>query len=87
MVADEGSDAEKDLKSVLDRANLLSAIKLCLDEATKKIELHYTKNGDKLAWSRVVAALVQAGASVLKDADLDELRIRVEALEGAKKNE
>jgi len=40
----ESANAGKDLKLPLSRENLLAAVKLCLDEATKKIQLHYTAN-------------------------------------------
>ena len=75
----------KDLKSTLKRSEVLTAIQRILDEALQRLDNRYTKNSEKIQWSRIVAQAASASAALLRDEDLDQLTERVKRLEEAKK--
>jgi hypothetical protein len=75
---------EKDLKMILKRAELLAAARRVLDLSLDKIDNRYTKGSEKVAWARVVIQAITAADDVLNDADLEELKARIERLEGEK---
>lgn len=72
---------EKDLRYPLKRAEVLEAIKRVLDLSFSKLENRYTKNPEKIKWSRIVVQASAAAGSLLRDTDLDDLKARVERLE------
>lgn len=77
---------KKDLDMPLKRVELLTAIQRVLDLALEKIDNRYTKNKERIKWSRIIVQAVSSGNRVLRDQDLEELANRVKILEetGAK---
>jgi hypothetical protein len=71
----------KDLDIPLSRRELLAAAKRVLDEALQRLDNRYTKNPDKIKWSRVAVHTISVANSVLRDQDLSELESRIEYLE------
>ena len=69
-------------KKLLKREYLLEAGGIALDEALTRLAGRYTPRADKIALMRVIGNLITSIGGVLRDADLDELMKRVEALEG-----
>lgn len=67
-------------KPLPNREDLLRAIQRVLDVAFPKFEGRNTKNSEKLSWGRLIVQAVSAGASVLKDAELDQLAQKIEDL-------
>ena len=70
----------EELKKPLTREDLLSSIQRVLDIAHDKLDNRYTKVSDKIKWARIITGAVSAGASVLKDAELEQLAQRIEEL-------
>lgn len=73
-------DLETAAKS-LTREDLLEAGARVLDMALERMSGRYTKNAERLGWARVVASVMSAASGVLRDSDLDELKVRLEKLE------
>lgn len=73
-------DSETPVKT-LDRGDLIEAGARVLDLALQRMEGRYTKNTERIKWARIIAGTISATAGVLKDADLDDLAMRVSALE------
>lgn len=71
--ADKGLDCK--------RSEYLSLIDRLLELAYAKVQNRYCKNRERVAWIRAITGLVNAGASVLKDSDLDDLSRRLDRLE------
>ena len=65
----------------LSRSDVLKSLKLVLDFACAKLENRKTPRRDRLAWSRVVAACAAASGTLLRDADLDSMKERLDRVE------
>lgn len=79
-------DSEKALDQSKDRRreDFLEVVDQVIKKGLNYMNGKYTVNSERLGWARVVVQAVSVGADILKDADLDELRQRVEKLEVAK---
>jgi hypothetical protein len=78
------------VKSLSKREEYLDLIDRLLEECYSKALSKYCKNSEKTAWVRAATGLVEAGTTLMRDADLDELVERLDALEknvGEKKHE
>ena len=71
----------KDSDMPLNRRELLTAARRILDEALERLDNRYTKNPEKIKWSRVAVHAISVANSVLGDCDLEELQERVKELE------
>ena len=76
-------DFQNQVKS-LTREDLLDAGGRVLDMAIARMEGRYTKNSEKLGWARVIASIISATAGVMRDADLDDIKCRLNKLEGSR---
>lgn len=85
---DSGSVLEVKLKDLenaakaLEREDLIEAGGRVLDIALERMEGRYTRNPERIKWARIVASIISAVGGILRDVDLDELKARVEKLEG-----
>ncbi len=70
-----------------ERRDLLNDIAKVLKVAFDKYENERTKNSERQSWGRLIINGVTAAGDVMKDADLDELKARIEKLEEVKKDE
>ncbi len=70
-----------------ERRELLNDIAKVLKVAFDKYENERTKNSERQAWGRLIINGVTAAGDVMKDADLDEMKQRIEKLEEVKKAE
>jgi hypothetical protein len=71
----------KDSDMPLNRRELLAAAERVLDEALHRIDNKYTKNPDKIKWSRVAIQAVSVANNLLRDEDLQSLESRLTELE------
>lgn len=63
------------------RLEYMSALDFIIENGRERVMNRWTKNEEKLAWSRVVVQAVSAGAALLRDHELEELTLRLEAIE------
>jgi hypothetical protein len=83
----KGKARKKVLKSAskaLERADLLECGSQVLEEAMTRINGKFTRNQERVAWGRVVASIIASCTSTLRDSDLEDIRDRLERLEGSK---
>ena len=69
------------MKRPLNRVELLTAADRILSEALQRINNKYTKNPEKIKWSRVAVQAISVANSVLRDEDLAQLEARIDYLE------
>jgi len=81
LLKQEVESVLKDEKIPLNRTEVLTALERIITLAFEKLGNRYTQNDQKLAWSRVIVSGCAAAGGLLRDVDLDELRLRVERLE------
>jgi len=70
-----------DLKCPSKREEYLTLIDRLLEVAFAKAMSFYTKNSERIAWMRAMTGLVKAGSIVLSDTDLEDIEVRLRALE------
>ena len=82
-----GTDGQPNLtiNHPLSRLKALKRLNGLVQVASYRVQYRYTSNRDRLAWSRVLVSTLAAAGPLLRDADLDELKQRVEELEKAAK--
>ncbi len=83
----ETLDKKLNLKSPSKREEYLTLLDRLIESAFTKTQNKYCKNNERIQWTRVIALLVKAGSSILKDQDLDELTERVNRLERGERSE
>ena len=69
----------------LSRPDVLRSLKLVLNFACAKLENRKTPRRDRLSWSRVIASCAAASGTLLRDADLDSMKERLDRVEAALK--
>ena len=75
----DGEDLDVDL--VQKRRELLGHLNAVLEVAFEKYSNPRTKNSERQSWGRLIVNAVSCAAGVLKDADIDELKARLETVE------
>jgi hypothetical protein len=63
------------------RQEYLDLIDQLLETAYTKAQGKYCKNSERISWIRAITGLINVGATVLSDQDIDQLIQRIEALE------
>jgi hypothetical protein len=71
------------LENPTKRQEYLDLIDRLLETAFKKAQSKYCKNTERVAWIRAITGLINAGADVLRDSDLESILKRLEVLEKA----
>lgn len=69
--------------SPLSRLKTLKRLNGLIEVATFRIGYKYTPNRERLAWARVLVSAASAAGPLLRDQDLEELQVRLDALEKA----
>ena len=69
----------------LSRRKTLGKLDEILDLCFEKLMVSNTSNTARQRWSRIAIQAIQASTPILKDFDLDDLKVRIEALEKARK--
>jgi uncharacterized membrane protein YgaE (UPF0421/DUF939 family) len=79
------SRGKSDGKFPVSRQELSEYLGEVLTISFEKIHLRNTRNVERASLMRIVIAACEAQASILKDVDLDELKLRLDKLEEAVK--
>ena len=78
----------RELQDVLDKTELsisredcLKALRYVLDCCVEKMEIFNTKNSERMGWCRIMNDAIGKATTLMKDTDLDDLKLRLEKLE------
>lgn len=69
------------LKEASKRQEFLSVLDRVIEHAYGKFTNKYTKNPERIAWGRLISDCCKAGGKILNDAEIEEVKQRLEVLE------
>lgn len=69
------------LKEASKRQEFLSVLDRVIEHAYGKFTNKYTKNPERIAWGRLISDCCKAGGKILNDAEIEEVKERLEVLE------
>ena len=78
------SEVEADklvLKEASKRQEFLSVLDRVIENAYGKFTNKYTKNPERIAWGRLISDCCKAAGKILNDAEIEEVKQRLEVLE------